>query len=331
LNIRFIKGKHTGLILKIIFGVLMMFIIIKDVNFSNIIEAIKNPRHKILIYISVFLLIPNMYVQWFRWHFLIKLIRKDVKVKDTLGSYLSGMAAGFVTPGRVGEISRYLFLPEVDHMKAAAMVVIDKAYAAVPIIAVGVWGLSLMLMYVFSYNLFLLIPLLVTAVIISSGILVIFVHPSWIRTLLYNISLLFPYRDKVKRFMSCFDLFSRANAVYLLSLSFILYFVYILQFILLAHAFQSMAVTTSLYATVTTMFVKTLLPVSFADLGIREGAAVYFFTQLHVSKVTAFNSSILLFAINVLVPSVIGLFVIIFSGRGKNNSNTDVESEGDTI
>jgi len=327
---KFFTRRETGLLLKLFFGILMMFVIIKDVNFSKIIEALHNPEHKIFIYISVLLLVPNLYIQWFRWHFLIKLVKKDVKVKETLGSYLSGMAAGFVTPGRVGEISRYLFLPEVDHYKAAAMVVIDKAYAAVPIIAAGVWGLSLMLMRILTYNLFLFIPILVTAFIVSSGVIIIFYHPLWIRTLIYNISLILPYRDKVKRFMTCFDLFSRSNAVYLMILSFVLYSIYILQFILLAHAFQSMTFATSLYATVTTMFVKTLLPVSFADLGIREGASVYFFTQLNVGKVAAFNSSILLFTINVFIPSVIGLFIIIFTVRKKDkrkSGNKSISSE----
>ena len=307
-----IKKKYIVFTAKILFAAVMMYVIVKDVNFREIIRAIQHPNNRICIYAGFFLLVPNLYMQWFRWHYLIGLLKKNISPKETLFSFLGGMAGGFITPGRIGEVSRYLFLPAVDPLQAAGMVILDKAYAAVPIIAVGIWGLVLMLMYIFSYNIFLSIPLVTAAVLISFMAVLLFSRPCWIRTIIYNISLIFPYRDKAKRFMKCFDLLSIVHARNMLLYSLILYSIYIAQFILFAHAFQPMVLTTSLTATVTTMFVKTLLPISFADIGIREGAAVYFFTQFNVTKVTAFNSSILLFAVNVLVPSVLGLVVIIF-------------------
>ena len=63
-------------------------------------------------------------------------------------------------------------------------------------------------------------------------------------------------------------------------------------------------------ATTSTILTKTLLPISLADLGIREGAAVFFFSKLQVGKVAAFNGSLLLFAVNVLLPTFLGLFLL---------------------
>ncbi|HEX9934008.1 MAG TPA: hypothetical protein VGB38_02325, partial [bacterium] len=54
----------------------------------------------------------------------------------------------------------------------------------------------------------------------------------------------------------------------------------------------------------------TLIPFSIGDLGIREGAAVFFFLRFHVDKVTAFNSSLLLFAINIVFPTLLGLLFL---------------------
>jgi len=55
------------------------------------------------------------------------------------------------------------------------------------------------------------------------------------------------------------------------------------------------------------MFVKTIIPpVSMGELGIREGASVYFLTQMGEAASVGFNASIMLFIINLLIPALIG-------------------------
>ena len=66
-------------------------------------------------------------------------------------------------------------------------------------------------------------------------------------------------------------------------------------------------------------FVKTLLPIALGDLGIRESAAVEFFSYINVKNTTAFNASIMLFAINVLFPSVVGLFFVLKNRLGNGS------------
>ena len=59
------------------------------------------------------------------------------------------------------------------------------------------------------------------------------------------------------------------------------------------------------------MFVKTVIPpVSLGELGIREGASVYFLTTMGETSSVAFNASIFLFIINLLIPSLIGLVLL---------------------
>ena len=73
-----------------------------------------------------------------------------------------------------------------------------------------------------------------------------------------------------------------------------------------------------------TMLVKSLLPISIGDLGIRESAAIFFLGKIGVHESTAFNASILLFLINLLIPSLVGL-VLVLKYRlifQKNNKQT---------
>jgi uncharacterized membrane protein YbhN (UPF0104 family) len=60
------------------------------------------------------------------------------------------------------------------------------------------------------------------------------------------------------------------------------------------------------------MFAKTMIPpISLGELGIREGASVFFITQLGETASTGFNASIFLFFINVLIPSLIGMILLL--------------------
>ena len=57
---------------------------------------------------------------------------------------------------------------------------------------------------------------------------------------------------------------------------------------------------------------KSLLPIAFMDLGVREGAAVLVFSLLELEPVPAFGAAIILFIINVLLPGIVGGALIVY-------------------
>jgi uncharacterized membrane protein YbhN (UPF0104 family) len=55
-------------------------------------------------------------------------------------------------------------------------------------------------------------------------------------------------------------------------------------------------------------FAKSAIPsFTLADLGIREGAAVYFMGALGIAAAAAFNAAFLLFCVNLVLPSLVCL------------------------
>ncbi len=305
-----IQKQTCFIIIKICIAVIATWFLIEKVRFTEIQDALFNPQNPGFLCIAMALLIPNLALQWYRWYLLLKLIKPDIGKWQTFCSLMGGMIGGFITPGRVGEASRTLFLTDINRYHVLGLLFIDKIYAFVPIVFFGIWGIVLMLFYLFNYNMFLVWPLSLTALFINILCLTILLRPDWIRNLLYNLSVLFPTNQKVRMVIEGLDYFRRKNSMAMLILSFIFYGIYILQFSLLAFAFELTSWTTALTATTSTILVKTLLPVSFADLGIREGAALYFFLKFDIQKVTAFNSALLLFFINVLIPAVLGFLFI---------------------
>ena len=92
-------------------------------------------------------------------------------------------------------------------------------------------------------------------------------------------------------------------------LSALRYVVFSTQFVLLVRAFD--ATTPLLYgyiAVALVFFAKSAIPsITLADLGIREGAAVYFFAFLGVAEAAAFNGALSLAALNLFLPALVGL------------------------
>jgi uncharacterized membrane protein YbhN (UPF0104 family) len=58
------------------------------------------------------------------------------------------------------------------------------------------------------------------------------------------------------------------------------------------------------------LFTKILLPISLADLGIREGISLFYFSLFGTEKTAIFNASVLIFFLNILIPALIGSFFL---------------------
>jgi len=159
--------------------------------------------------------------------------------------------------------------------------------------------------------LFTLIPFIIFTLIALFVIYYILFHPELIKGFLYSLNIILPFREKIKLLMSSLDNFHRREALYLFVLNICFNFIYLLQFYLLIIAFESAPIIPSFLALASAMLVKSMLPISVGDLGIRESAAVFFMKKIGLLESSAFNASILLFAINLLIPSLIGLVLVL--------------------
>ena len=105
------------------------------------------------------------------------------------------------------------------------------------------------------------------------------------------------------------DAFDRHDARSLLGLSAVRYGIFSAQFVFLVFAFAPAASWLAAAGGVALVFfAKSAIPsFTLADLGIREGAAVYFMSALGIAAAAAFNAAFLLFCVNLLLPSLVGL------------------------
>ncbi len=148
------------LVIKIIIAFVILFFLIRFINYDEIISAFRKADFLLLL-IGVLLFIPNIMMQLLKWRFLLNLGNPSIKTPEVIKSFFAGFSVGMVTPGRVGEISRAFFIRGSDRIKILGYTIIDRVYSLLVTILFGLLSVAYLLVFNFKFSIFLLIPILV--------------------------------------------------------------------------------------------------------------------------------------------------------------------------
>ncbi len=247
----------------------------------------------------------NLGLQAYKWHLILNSTTRQASLCDSTRSLFGSYTLGILTPGRWGEIGRALFLPGCDWKEVSWLAFFDRATNALVIILLGAIGFLLYPALLeraagrASYTiatvvgLLLLLPVLIVLIPtlrnrLSAWLQKRYPHSAWPRLL--NLT---PQRG----------LLLRTGA---LAVAFA--FVFAVQQVLLVRAFSvELAMMPGVFAVFAIHTIKTLLPISFGDLGIREGTTVLLLGSLDVPAAVSISAALLLFFINVAIPALIGV------------------------
>lgn len=256
--------------------------------------------------LALVLVVPNICLQVAKWHGLLKSARSTTPFQVALKSTLVGFPLGFATPGRLGEIGRALFVHDLNRGTALKLAVIDKGSNLVVTTGAGLLGLFGLLSAGHPAELDLALR------IINWGAL---------PTLLLLWLPVAKTKEKWRRYFADLSLDRKAYCR-LFGFSFAFYAIFFTQFICLLMSFQSINPLPALAPSASVFLAKSLLPISIGDLGIREGFAIYFLSPIGVHAATAFNAALLLFLLNVGLPTVWGTYYLFEVGRHSSPVNS---------
>jgi len=301
-------NKKIIFIFKIILAFVLLGILIQKIEPNNLQNAFANSRPG-YIFLALLLVVPNVGAQFIKWRFMLRLIKPDVSHFEVASSLLAGFALGFVTPGRIGEFGRALFIQNCSRTQVVGLALIDKMASMCLIFLMGAVGLFFLLgIQLNSTHFYLWLGLALVAVVL---VFLLAWFPEKLRKSLKKLQNVFPSRKKVSLLVSSLDNFNRKQAIQMLGLAFVFYAIITTQYVLLLQAFEPIAYLIG-YLVVGCIFItKSLLPISLGDLGIRETAAVFFIGLIGGQEATAFNASILIFGINLVLPSLIGFLLLL--------------------
>lgn len=314
LNNNLLRSNRKTLLflVKLIIATGLLFYLIHSVNFSEIVYAVEN-ANLIYILLAVLLLIPNIYLQQSKWRITSNLLLDINDNKKIWLSLFYGLSAGVFTPARVGEyFGRAIIFKEKSLLTVTLATLLDKIYLLIIVTFYGAISSLLFINYLYNLSAYLFAALFIVIFIIFYLIFVLIFLPGiWNKFLNKERK----HSNKLEGLVEKLQIFCSIDKIYstkMLILSMLLYLCFLLQYALLVTAFSNHPhILEYIWAATLVMFVKTVIPpISIGELGIREGASVYFITQFYESASTGFNASIFLFLINVLLPALIGLFLL---------------------
>ena len=292
-----------------------------DIQFDGLISSFYESNKKYLF--SAFALMPlTLSIQISKWHLLLRTLDKNMKLRSAATSYLAGMTLGIVTPARIGELGRAWFLRGVPQLEVVGLTIIDKFYSTLAYFSIGILT-SLILLYDYVD---LNVSLRILYYTIAAGsylfIVVALFNPVKIGKMIKFAGKIFRKKEALNVITNSWSMVPRKRILVVYGLATAVWSSVITQLYLLIRAFDAVPLFDGLISASTAHFVKTLLPLTLGELGIREASVSYFFGKLGVGESEAFSAALLMLLINVLLPALVGAIFImrLKIGRGSNSN-----------
>jgi uncharacterized membrane protein YbhN (UPF0104 family) len=313
---KFITDKKIStVLLKIFISAGVLCYILLKVNFTKIYTTVESANIS-LVAAAFGLTSLNLYLQFKKWQMAcVNLLHSNNK-KKIWTSLFYGIAAGSFTPVRVGEFfGRAIEFTDKSLLQVTFATLVDKFFLLFVITFCGsVSGIFFLRYYyhISVYAILFLVLIVVAAFYLIS--LSIFKPKIWKNAIINRFQsskIIISLREKLKDFKRL----DKRFAIRMILISVLFYAVFILQYAILVAAFSNNTnFFIYLWAGVLVMFTKSVItPFTFIDFGIREGASIFFLTKFGEISTVAFNASAVLFFINIIIPSLIG--VILFYKR----------------
>ena len=165
------------------------------------------------------------------------------------------------------------------------------------------------------YSILTSIPIIILLILLVIASILIFKNDNGFQFLIDKLPQNYKFFRELKVELEYVNNMDSSTIVKLLFYSLMLYIVIIFQYSLLALSFEPNGDFLSfLEAGSIILFAKSFLSfVSFADLGVRETISVFLMKKLGYTTTVGFNSAFFLFLFNLLLPSIIGLFLFLKS------------------
>jgi uncharacterized protein (TIRG00374 family) len=281
----------------------VLYLVFTLVRVEDVIDAYSRANGAYLLGAAALVLV-NLGLRTLKWHSILKSTKVDATLSESLSSLLFGISLGSLTPGELGELGgRSLRVTEVHKAHVIGLALLDRFQTFVILASAGLTGI----VFLFVHSLTL--EVLFVAASWAAGFVILFNVNRLSRVINRLIPLRFnrPWMAEIFR---AFDLLTMRECLVTIFYTLAFYAVWCIQVFLLLNSFEAVSFIRAITGYSVVLLVKSVLPFSIGDLGIREISSIYVFSLLGVSKVASLNASLLIFVLNVLLPGVAGSFFL---------------------
>ncbi len=298
--------------LKLITAASIIFYFARKISFSDVMRVLTTADIYFLA-LAGLLSFVNLLFQFFKWRIISKKCLGVDSTKKLTLSLMHGIAAASFTPARLGEcVGRKLALPESTLLQVTIATFVDKLFALFVTVGIGAATAILYLHFVQNVSIYITVSLFVVfaACLVFDAYLI--THQSlWNSFLIRQLKEIKFLRGVAHKFSLLKNLDSK-TLWYSMLLNFAFYSCYLLQYAILIRAFAPGAkFIDSLWSGSLMFFAKTIIPaISIGDLGVREGASMYFSKQFGISELAGLNAALAIFLINIALPAFVGMLLL---------------------
>jgi len=257
----------------------------------------------------ILLCLPTQYFQYLRWAYLARQAGPDVRNTDIHKGYWVGYTLGLLTPGRIGTYGRALALQNCSLARAAGLTIVERSYSAFVLNGLGLIALVVLPMmgWLSPVTLpggpFSVILVLAGTLLIGLG-----VFPSLLARALRRIVHRLPFAEKLERALAAVQEITPVQGSLLTVLAVIALGSSLLQFVLIVRGMGvEVPYVAGMLAVLLNFFLKGNIPISIGSIGVGEWTAMLCLAGLGVEASVAVAASLLLFFLNVFLPSIVGL------------------------
>lgn len=309
--------KLTELTVKIVIVLLGVFVLYKKLivnqDITEVCYEIKNSltnKRQFILLVSAFSLVfLNIYLESIKWKIQINPIEKISNWKSFL-SIFTGMTAGMFFPNRMGNfLGRIFMLEKGDRIKAAMVTIVGGMAQMIATVSIG------LIASIFYVKKYLVIICFASVLVIITLLLIYFnIH------LLKYFQILIPkkFKEKTEEYLEVFTLYKKTELLKILIISFVRYFLYTFQFVLLIWAFGvPLTYFNAMIPISLTYLAMMIVPfITITEIAVRGSVSIIIFEKWLIMNginstfgMMVFSASSLLWIFNIAIPAIIGLFL----------------------
>jgi hypothetical protein len=309
--------KFTEIMVKIVIVLLGVWILYKKLfhnqNITQLWTDIKTSvitTNNIILTLLALLLVPvNIYLEGIKWKFQLKPIENISNWKSFL-SIFTGITAGMFFPNRMGNfLGRIFMLEKGDRIKAAMVTIVGGMGQMIATVSIG---LIASIFFVKKH----LALLTIAAILIIVTLLIMYFNIQFLKYFQFLIPK--KYKEKTKEYFEIFSLYNKDELFKILAISFLRYFLYTFQFVLLIWAFNvPLTYFKAMIPISLTYILMMVIPfITITEIAVRGSVSIFVFEKWFIINnisdsylIMVFSASSLLWIFNIAIPSIIGLFL----------------------
>jgi len=288
--------KTTGIFIRFL-GIILFLLICFFIDFRKIWLLLKE-ADLIYLLLPAPLFLLNILIKGYRWKRMLRLQGFTLSLSESFRVYSASLLFGLLTPGRVGELTKAVYLKAkgFPYRSSLASVILDRLADIVSLILIGYVSMlaffslfrsEIVVMGIF----FILVPLVLFVLLKGSGLgrsALLFMVKKFERQESGD-----SIENKLQDFLRDFSLLLKKGAGSITLFTLAAWVVYFLQLYLFSLSLDFHLPVSYFIAVVSISLLVSFLPVSIAGIGTRDGALIGLFSLIGLSRESAITFSFL--------------------------------------